>query len=159
MRLILLSAESLHRTRTRMNGATQTFRRPSVATNLSHNRDSSSQSASTPTPTSAAYIPPHLNSSYQSRNGSSGDSRYSKEDLLSIFKSQRDSGALGKNMGDHFLASWNPLEETSATNGAWGKKEDAKDAPPGPEFCWDHLGHNDPLGLIDMTEEEREVGD
>uniref|UniRef100_A0A093VH25 GYF domain-containing protein mpd2 n=1 Tax=Talaromyces marneffei PM1 TaxID=1077442 RepID=A0A093VH25_TALMA len=141
-------------TRSRTNGATQTFRRPSVATNLSHNRDSSSQPTSTPT--STAYIPPHMTSNYQPRNGSTGDSRYSKEDLLSIFKGQRDSGALGKNMGDHFLASWNPLEDAGATNGAWAKKEDQKDSPPGPEVCWDHLGHYEPLGLIEMTEEERE---
>ncbi|KAI7977076.1 hypothetical protein EIK77_005281 [Talaromyces pinophilus] len=142
-------------TRSRTNGATQTFRRPSVATNLSHNRDSSSQPTSTPT--STAYIPPHMTSNYQSRNGSTIDSRYSKEDLLSIFKGQRDSGTLGKNMGDHFLASWNPLDDTGATNGAWAKKEDQKDSPPGPEVCWDPVGHYEPLGLIDMTEEEREL--
>jgi PERQ amino acid-rich with GYF domain-containing protein len=98
-----------------------------------------------------------MSSSYQSRNGSTGDSRYSKEDLLNIFRSQRDSGVLGKQMGDHFLASWNPLEETPVINGAWGKKEDQKESPPGPEVCWDHLGRHEPLGLIDMTEDEREV--
>lgn len=144
-------------TRSRMNGATQTFRRPSVATNLSHTRDSSNQPGTASTPTSAAYIPPHISSSYQSRNGSTGDSRYSKEDLLNIFRGQRDSGALGKQMGDHFLASWNPLEEAPATNGAWGKKEDQKESPPGPEVCWDYLGLHEPLGLIDMTEDEREL--
>jgi PERQ amino acid-rich with GYF domain-containing protein len=151
----ILSLHLSFRTRSRTNGATQTFRRPSVATNLSHNRDSSSQPTSTPT--STAYIPPHMTSNYQSRNGSTIDSRYSKEDLLSIFKGQRDSGTLGKNMGDHFLASWNPLDDTGATNGAWAKKEDQKDSPPGPEVCWDPVGHYEPLGLIDMTEEEREV--
>ncbi|KAH8705162.1 hypothetical protein BGW36DRAFT_366987 [Talaromyces proteolyticus] len=125
-------------TRSRMNGATQTFRRPSVATNLSHSRDSSQPI-------------------YQSRNGSASDSRYSKEQLLNIFKNQRDSGTLGKNMGDHFLATWNPLEETSTTNGAWMKREDQKDAPSGPEVCWDHLGLHGPLGLTDLTEDEREL--
>lgn len=139
-----------------MNGATQTFRRPSVATNLSHNRESSTQPSSASTPTSA-YIPPHMTSSYQSRNGSTGDSRYSKEDLLNIFRGQRDSGVLGKQLGDHYLASWNPLEESPATNGTWGKKEDQKESPPGPEVCWDHLGRHEPLSLIDMTEDEREV--
>jgi PERQ amino acid-rich with GYF domain-containing protein len=139
-----------------MNGATQTFRRPSVATNLSHTRDSS-QPMSASTPTSAAYIPPHLSSSYQPRNGSTADSRYSKEQLLSIFKTQRDSGSLGKNMGDHFLAAWNPLEDSSSTNGAWGKREDQKDPSSGPEVCWDHLGLHGPLALSDLTDEEREV--
>ncbi|CRG83918.1 PERQ amino acid-rich with GYF domain-containing protein 2 [Talaromyces islandicus] len=142
-------------TRSRMNGATQTFRRPSVATNLSHTRDSS-QPMSASTPTSAAYIPPHLSSS-QPRNGSTVDSRYSKEQLLNIFKTQRDSGALGKNMGDHFLAAWNPLEDSSSTNGAWGKREDQKDPSSGPEVCWDHLGQHGPLGLTDLTDDEREL--
>jgi PERQ amino acid-rich with GYF domain-containing protein len=139
-----------------MNGATQTFRRPSVATNFSHNRDSS-QTPSSSTPTSAAYIPPHLNSTYQSRNGSTGDSRYSKEQLLSMYKSQRDTGILGKNMGEHFVADWNPLEESPTLNGAWGKREDQKDTPAGPEVCWDYSGQNEPLALADMTGDEKEV--
>lgn len=109
------------------------------------------------TPTSAAYIPPHLSSSHQPRNGSIADSRYSKEQLLNIFKTQRDSGTLGKNMGDHFLAAWNPLEDSSSTNGAWGKREDQKDPSSGPEVCWDHLGQHGPLGLTELNDEEREV--
>lgn len=139
-----------------MNGATQTFRRPSLATNTSHNRDSNqATSASTSTPTSAAYIPPHLNS--QSRNGSTGDSRYSKEQLLNIYKSQREAGTLGKNVEELFVADWNPLEETPSVNGAWGKREDHKDTPVGPEVCWDHEGQFEPLGLIDMNDDEKEV--
>lgn len=145
-----------------MNGATQTFRRPSVATNNSHNRESSSQTTSaSSTPTVAAYIPPHLNSNYQSsslRNGIASENRYSKEQLLNLYKSQRESGNLGKNVSDYFVADWNPHQETpSSTNGAWGKREDHKDTPSGPEVCWDHGGQVEPLGLIDMTDDEKEV--
>jgi PERQ amino acid-rich with GYF domain-containing protein len=139
-----------------MNGATQTFRRPSLATNFSHSRDNHQSSVSTPT-SSAAYIPPHLNSSYQSRNGSAGDSRYSKEQLLNIYKSQRESGTLGKNVEDFFVADWNPHEETPAVNGAWGKREDPKDTPLGPGVCWDREGQFEPLGLTDMNDDEKEV--
>jgi hypothetical protein len=90
------------------------------------------------------------------RNGA-GENRYSKEQLLSLYKAQRESGALGKNVADYFVADWNPHVETSPTNGAWGKREDSKDNPSGPEVCWDHGGQVEPLGLVDMTDDEKEV--
>lgn len=144
-----------------MNGATQTFRRPSVATNPSHNRESS-QPTSGSTPTVGAYIPPHMTSSYQSsallRNGAAGENRYSKDQLLGFYKAQRESGALGKHVADFFIADWDPHVEAPATNGAWGRRDDQKDAPSGPEVCWDHGGHIMPLGILDMNEDEKEVG-
>lgn len=142
-----------------MNGATQTFRRPSVATNPSHNRETS-QTASATTPTAGAYIPPHMSSNYQSsmlRNGAANEVRYSKDQLLNLYKAQRESGNLGKNVADYFVADWNPHVETSAVNGAWGKRDDHRDTPSGPEVCWDHGGNVEPLGLIDMTDDEKEV--
>ncbi|GKZ17631.1 hypothetical protein AbraIFM66951_011742 [Aspergillus brasiliensis] len=144
--------------RTRMNGATQTFRRPSVATNPSHNRDASQPTSAT-TPTVGTYTPPHMSSTYQSsalRNGAATDTRYSKDQLLSLYKTQRESGVLGKNVADYFVADWNP-HETSPVNGAWGKREDSKDNPSGPEVCWDHGGQVEPLGLVDMTDDEKEL--
>jgi PERQ amino acid-rich with GYF domain-containing protein len=145
-----------------MNGATQTFRRPSVATNPSHNRESSqTTSASVSTPTVGAYIPPHMTSSYQStalRNGSTGENRYSKDQLLAYYKAQRESGSLGKNVTDYFIADWDPHVEAPAANGAWGRRDDQKDASSGPEVCWDHGGHVEPLGLMDMNDDEKEVG-
>lgn len=60
-------------------------------------------------------------------------------------------------MGEHFIADWNPLEESPTMNGAWGKREDQKDTPAGPEVCWDYTGQYEPLGLADMTEDEKEV--
>lgn len=142
-----------------MNGATQTFRRPSVATNPSHNRDSS-QTTSVSTSTVGAYIPPHMTSNQQPsglRNGlATGENRYSKDQLLDLYKSQRETGALGKNMADYFVADWDPHVET-AVNGAWGKRDDQKDSATGPEVCWDHGGHVEPLALMDMSDEEKEV--
>lgn len=142
-----------------MNGATQTFRRPSVATNPSHTRETN-QPTTASTSTAAAYIPPHMSSNYQSsmtRNGAASDIRYSKEQLLNLYKAQRESGNLGKDVADYFVADWNPHVETSALNGAWGKRDDLKDAPSGPEVCWDHGGNVEPLGLMDMTDDEKEV--
>ncbi|KAL4978522.1 hypothetical protein BDW66DRAFT_129760 [Aspergillus desertorum] len=134
--------------RTRMNGATQTFRRPSVATNPSHTRDATSAA----TPTGGTY-PTHMSS----RNGAAADTRYSKEQLLDLYKAQRDSGVLNKNVADYFVADWNPHIETPTANGAWGKRDDHKDNPIGPEVCWDHGGQVEPLGLVDMTEGEKET--
>lgn len=141
-----------------MNGATQTFRRPSVATNPSQTRDLS-QTTSATHPTVGAYTPPHMTSNQSGaiRNGA-GENRYSKEQLLSLYKAQRESGTLGKNVADYFIADWNPHVETPPTNGAWGKREDSKDNPSGPEICWDHGGQVEPLGLVDMTDDEKEVG-
>ncbi|KAF4277644.1 hypothetical protein CNMCM8057_002472 [Aspergillus fumigatus] len=143
--------------RTRMNGATQTFRRPSVATNPSQTRDLP-QTTSATHPTVGAYTPPHMTSNQSGaiRNGA-GENRYSKEQLLSLYKAQRESGTLGKNVADYFIADWNPHVETPPTNGAWGKREDSKDNPSGPEICWDHGGQVEPLGLVDMTGDEKEL--
>ncbi|RAH78312.1 hypothetical protein BO86DRAFT_391863 [Aspergillus japonicus CBS 114.51] len=146
--------------RTRMNGATQTFRRPSVATNPSHNRDTSQPTSAT-TPTVGTYTPPHMSSNYQSsalRNGATTETRYSKDLLLNLYKNQRDTGSLGKNVAEYFVADWNPhSSETSPVNGAWGKREDSKDNPSGPEVCWDHGGHVEPLGLVEPTDDEKEL--
>ncbi|KAI9371288.1 hypothetical protein BJX61DRAFT_543826 [Aspergillus egyptiacus] len=141
------------RSRSRMNGATQTFRRPSVATNPSHSRDQTSVI----TPTGGAY-PSHMMSNHSSaaRNGAPGDTRYSKEQLLDLYKSQRDLGVISKNVADYFVADWNPHIETSSVNGAWGKRDD-KDNPTGAEVCWDHQGQVEPLGLVDMTDDEKET--
>ncbi|KAL2825180.1 hypothetical protein BDW59DRAFT_146548 [Aspergillus cavernicola] len=140
--------------RTRMNGATQTFRRPSVATNPSHSRDPLSAT----TPTGGPY-PSHMSSSLSSvaRNGALGDTRYSKEHLLDLYKAQRDTGIISKNVTDYFVADWDPHTETPSSNGAWGKRDDQKDIPTGPEVCWDHGGQIEPLGLMDMTDDEKET--
>ncbi|XHG02083.1 hypothetical protein AWENTII_005445 [Aspergillus wentii] len=143
--------------RTRMNGATQTFRRPSVATNPSQNRDSS-QPTSASTPTVGAYIPPHMTSNSSAlRNGASGETRYSKDQLLSFYKVQRETGALSKNVAEYFVADWDPhMEAPSVNGGVWGKRDDHKDTPSGPEVCWDHGGQVEPLGLMDMDDDEKE---
>ncbi|KAL4941262.1 hypothetical protein BDV06DRAFT_194856 [Aspergillus oleicola] len=140
--------------RTRMNGATQTFRRPSVATNPSHTREPPSAT----TPTGGTY-PSHMSSTLSSgpRNGASVDTRYSKEQLLELYKAQRDTGILTKNVADYFVADWNPHIETPSVNGAWGKRDDHKDNSTGPEVCWDHGGQIEPLGLMDMTDDEKEI--
>lgn len=139
-----------------MNGATQTFRRPSVATNPAHSRDGSQPASASTLTSSAAYIPPHTNSNPLSslRNG---EPRYSKDQLLDLYRAQRESGVLGKNVEDYFMADWDPHMVTAPVNGAWGKRDDHKTSA-GPEVCWDHGGQAEPLGLTDMSDGEKEVG-
>ncbi|KAJ5225977.1 hypothetical protein N7468_007202 [Penicillium chermesinum] len=141
--------------RSRTNGATQTFRRPSVATNSSHIRDSS-QPASAATPTSSTYMPSQMSSNILANVLRNGDARYSKDQLLEFYKLQRESGIVGKNVEDYFVGDWDPNLASNPVNGAWGKRDDHKTSA-GPEVCWDHGGNTEPLGLTDMTEAEKEL--
>lgn len=143
-----------------MNGATQTFRRPSLATNTSHQRETSQNTPSVSTPSAGVYVPPHLNSNYHSssfRNGLASENRYSKDQLLNMYKGQRESGTWGRNIADLFMGDWNPHEVGGETIGMWSKKDEHKEGVSGPELCWDHSGKVEPLGLIDMNDEEKEV--
>ena len=103
-------------------------------------------------------MPPHLNSNYQpsfTRNASSVDARYSKEQLLDLFRAHAETGALYKDPSEHLVEGWNPGSANSASNGAWNRRDDGNS---GPEICWDYEGSVQPLGLVDLSEEEKEVG-
>ena len=150
-----------NRSRARTNGATQTFRRPPVAPSLSYTREASQNfSSNSNIPSPGVYVPPHLNTTHQSslgRNGPIAESRYSKDQLLDLFRAQADSATSSKNLSDLFVGGWNPGDASTNSNGAWSKKDDLKDSAAGPEVCWDHEGKVIPLAMIDITEEEREV--
>ena len=106
------------------------------------------------------YVPPHLNSNYQSfaRNGASAEgSRYSKDQLLDMFRAQGRSGPLTHTISDLYVDGWNPSPINGASNGGWGRKDDQKDASSGPDICWDHDGNVQPLSLLEMSEEEKQV--
>ncbi|KAI9773026.1 MAG: hypothetical protein M1835_006210 [Candelina submexicana] len=151
--------------RARTNGATQTFRRPSLATNLSHSsqhqREGSLNQGPTGGSNSGVYLPPHLNLNYQtisSRSGNAVDNRYSREQLLDLYKSQSESGDLSRNLSNLFVGGWEPKNVGGVNGGSWGRKdESAREAAPGPDVCWDHDGSVQPLALFDMTEEDREL--
>lgn len=144
----------------RTNGATQTFRRPSLATNSSHQRDNSQSNSNNLPQSAGVYVPPHLNSNYQSsyaRNGASAEGRYSKDQLLDMFRAQGRSGQLTQNVSDLFVDGWNPGSVNGTVNGGWDMKDDQKEASNGPEICWDQEGSVQPLSLTEMSEEERQV--
>lgn len=127
---------------------------------MSYSRESNHIGQGNATPTSSVYVPPHLNASYQVnslRNGTAGEIRYTKDQLVALYKQQRDAGALDRNLSDVFTGGWNPLDSRDSANSAWGKRDDAKESSTGPEICWDYSARTEPLALIHMSDEEKEV--
>ena len=147
------------RSRARTNGATQTFRRPSLATNLSQQREASQMNSTSVAQNAGVYVPPHLNSNYQSGHNRNGgvESRYSKDQLLDLFRSQMTSGPTATNVCELYMEGWNPGVVNGTTNGGWGKRDDHKDGLMGPEICWDYEGKVQPLALVEMNDQEKEV--
>ncbi|KAF2479480.1 hypothetical protein BDY17DRAFT_39533 [Neohortaea acidophila] len=132
----------------RPNGATQTFRRPSG--HVSATSSTQPQDASTPTQP-PRYVPPH-------RNGAMPDLRYTRDQLLDLYKSQHHvPGALKDGLADLYVGGWRP-DATSASAGSnWGKSEQSRDTQSGPDMCWDANGSIEPISLSEMDDEEREL--
>ena len=141
----------------RANGATQTFRRSSTANNVNQRENAESGLGAMGSTAFQGGVQPssHLASTF--RNSSSVEGRYSKEQLLDLYQLQGVNGASSVNMNDLFL-EWNPKTSNQITNGGWGKGDDQKYDVMGPDICWDHDGSSHPLGMVDMTEDEVEVG-
>ena len=133
----------------RTNGATHTFRRPSATAVPSSMQQPDPSSSSLPAP---RYVPPH-------RNGTSTDTRYSKEQLLDLYKAQSSSdGGLRDGLPHLYVGGWQPDLSNGATSASWGRTEQSRDSQPAPDVCWDRDGTVEPLGLLEMDDEEREVG-
>ncbi|PVH99704.1 hypothetical protein DM02DRAFT_614780 [Periconia macrospinosa] len=142
----------------RANGATQTFRRPSHATTPSA---STSQPAprdptgaqNAPSTTPSVYVPPHA-----LRNGSAAEGRYSRDQMLHLFRAQRASDDINQGLSDLYVGSWEPNVPNGTSGASWGRKDDhGRDGASGVDLCWDKDGNIVPLSLTDMTDEEREV--
>jgi PERQ amino acid-rich with GYF domain-containing protein len=143
----------------RTNGATQTFRRPSHATSLSgstnqtHSRDVSGV-LSTPSATPGAYVPPHAQ---PGRNGSATEGRYSRSQLLGLFRGQQESDGTRGGLSDLYVGAWEPNISNGASSATWGRRDEGKEGQSGVDLCWDKDGNIQPLSLTEMTEEEKEV--
>jgi len=133
----------------RTNGATQTFRRPSLVTtqsNSTHQREMSTDAQP------ARYVPPY-------RNGSLQESRYSKGQLLELYKTQYDSDNLHNgNLSSLYVAGWEPTMANGGSAGGWSRRDDSlRDNMPALDVCWDQSGSKLPLSLADLTDDEKEV--
>ncbi|KAI9715818.1 MAG: hypothetical protein M1828_000559 [Chrysothrix sp. TS-e1954] len=128
----------------RPNGATQTFRRSSTLTNnvgQSHQRDASASDLANPAPnTGGAYVPPHISAS---RSGPAIDTRYSRGELLDIYRELKDGGELDDDLGDLYVGE--------------GAHDGLADGGPGSEMCLNGEGPLEPVAMYDMTEDEVEL--
>lgn len=82
------------------------------------------------------------------RNGLSSDLRYSRDDLLGIYKTQHESGLLGSDLNRYFVGPWD------LSNGS-SSRLDGKDISV--EVCWNYEQQSIPLGLQEMDENEKQV--
>lgn len=96
-------------------------------------------------------MPPHITAS---RNGSANDLRYTREQLLELFRQQRDAGELNSHLSDLYIGEGDALVNGAST-AKWGRRDETDDMAE--NICWDKQGSILPLGLVDMTEDEREV--
>ncbi|KAL8739781.1 MAG: hypothetical protein Q9190_007449 [Brigantiaea leucoxantha] len=137
----------------------KTFRRPSLATNLSHQRETSQTNSSNTAQNSGVYVPPHLSSNYQSNSNRSytNDTRYSKDQLLDLFRVYGKGEQPTTSVNELFMDGWNPESVDGSTNGTWGRKDDHRDGMTGPEICWDPEGSVPPMAFIEMSEQEQEA--
>lgn len=77
--------------------------------------------------------------------------------MLDLFRAQSDGGPLGPDVSDLYVDGWSPMPSRGMTNGGWSRKDEHEENAHGPEICWDHNGSVLPLGLSEMTEQEKEV--
>lgn len=92
--------------------------------------------------TSIAHLPPY----------EVGPSRYTKDDLLEMFRSQKTNDMTSR----LFISGWNPdVPHTNNVRG-WAKSND-NHLPQEPGTCWDSNGDTTPMGLQEPSIEEREV--
>jgi len=152
----VMFANNFSRSR-RANGATQTFRRPSVApttttTNSAHQRDGSASQPRTSTDSPGVYIPPHISAS---RNGTATEHRYSRDQLLQLFKSQPESEN-DDALSDLLIGAWEPNITNGNSSASWGRRDEPKDTH-GADLCWDRGAQTVPLGLNGLTEGEKDV--
>ncbi|KAL8347594.1 hypothetical protein RB598_001099 [Gaeumannomyces tritici] len=83
-----------------------------------------------------------------------GSLRYTKEQLLEIYKVS-DTGTAA-NVESLFVAGWTPAPVSGSAARNWGKGNESH-VPQDPSVCWDTSGTVKPIGLQDMSAEEKEV--
>ena len=138
----------------RPNGATQTFRRTSNAVNTSTAAPQNTENIPNPAVSSQPprYVPPH-------RNGTVSDPRYSKNQLLDLYRQQQSADeSLQEDLQNLYIGGWQPNGQNGAPAAGWGRNDASREQPPGPDVCWDDDGTYEPLALTEMDDEEREVG-
>ncbi|KAJ6443167.1 GYF domain-containingprotein [Purpureocillium lavendulum] len=81
-----------------------------------------------------------------------GPARYSKDDLLDMFRAQKSPDDTSR----LFIPGWDPSTINGGGGRAWGKSSDAH-IPQEPNVCWDQTGETLPMGLQDLSLDEKEA--
>ena len=133
------------------SGGTLTLRRSST-TPLAQ----STSQAETPLPSTSSEIPGSVQQPYPQLEQAT-DLRYSKNQLLDIFKAQQASSTTNGHVSRLYENNWDP-GHSNGTNGrsGWGKSSDGRDTH-GPDVCWDSNGNIRPIGLESMSDLEKNV--
>ncbi|KAJ3553405.1 hypothetical protein NPX13_g10893 [Xylaria arbuscula] len=85
--------------------------------------------------------------------------RYSRDDMLSMFSHvQQDLRSHQPDVSAFFVSGWNPGHANGISARGWGKSTDSHVLPQEPDICWDTSASTKPIGLEEMTSEEREAG-
>ncbi|PMD35994.1 hypothetical protein L207DRAFT_587025 [Hyaloscypha variabilis F] len=107
-----------------------------------------------PLPTPSAETPATYQPS-SSMYDQSTEFRYSKSQLLDIYRTQMESGASNGDISHLFENGWDPKQSNGANGrSSWGKISDGRDAQ-GPNIAWEPKGDIQPIGLEEMSEEEK----
>lgn len=84
--------------------------------------------------------------------------RYSKEQLLDLYKAQLGvEGSLRDALPDLYIGGWQPEISNGVGGASWSRSDQSRENQQGPDVCWDKDGAVEPLGLMEMDDEEREV--
>ncbi|KAH6612829.1 hypothetical protein B0J18DRAFT_441205 [Chaetomium sp. MPI-SDFR-AT-0129] len=134
----------------RSNG-TRTFRRASTTP---FNPSSATNPADVPQHP-ASELPPHPASSHPTAFTSSGLLRYSKEELLDIYKNSFDPSQMDTT--NLLMSNWNPAQMNGSQTRPWGKSSESSHVPQDPSVCWDANGTVKPIGFESMSAEERDM--
>ncbi|KAL7783006.1 hypothetical protein V8C43DRAFT_294926 [Trichoderma afarasin] len=81
-----------------------------------------------------------------------GPSRYTKDDLLEMYQSQRPGG----NPSHLFISGWDPSNASGSGVRGWGKSNE-NHVPQDPGTCWDFNGDTAPIGLSGFSQDEKEA--
>ncbi len=92
------------------------------------------------------------------RDGSAAEARYSRGQLLLLFRAQQSSVENNQGLSDLYAGAWEPNVTNGTSSAHWGRRDDqGREAQSGVDLCWDIHGSIVPLSLSEMAEDEREV--
>ncbi|GAW24729.1 hypothetical protein ANO14919_143210 [Xylariales sp. No.14919] len=84
--------------------------------------------------------------------------RYSRDEMVSILNNmQQDPLFQQPDVSSLFVAGWNPGHTNGVASRGWGKPADSHVLPQEPDMCWDASGSTKAVGLLEMTNEEKEL--